>query len=435
MAARRRFGSVRRLRSGRWQARYWSAAGNRLGAPITFATKGDAQRWLSAAETDMSRGDWHDPRLGEVPFREWADRWLATKTPKLQPATVDLYRYLLRVHLVPRFGAMPVGRITAVEVQGWLADLHQTKLSANTVAKAYRVLKGTIDGAVDAGLIARSPCTLKGASTEHQAEMRVATPEQVAALASAVGPRWETLVFTAAYSGLRWGELAGLRRDDVDLRAGTLKVTRKLGEVNGKLSFGAPKSAAGRRTIGVPSFVVRSLDLHMALYAEPGGDGLVFPAVEGGPMRRSNFRRRVWEPATDEAGVSGLRFHDLRHTAATLAAASGTSLKALMARIGHASAAAALRYQHVIDGQDAGIVRYLERFGGDPSVPSRAHDDAPEAVPGGHVVGTPEDPTTTTEEPQRPDLDFRGGDERTRTADPLLAKQVLYQLSYAPVTC
>ena len=103
-----------------------------------------------------------------------------------------------------------------------------------------------------------------------------------------------------------------------------------------------------------------------------------------------------------------------------------------MARIGHASAAAALRYQHVIDGQDADIVRYLERFGGDPSVPSRAHDDAPEAVPGGHVVGTPEDPTTTTEEPQRPDLDFRGGDERTRTADPLLAKQVLYQLSYVP---
>ena len=85
----------------------------------------------------------------------------------------------------------------------------------------------------------------------------------------------------------------------------------------------------------------------------------MFPAMEGGPMRRSNFRRRVWEPATAEVGVSGLRFHDLRHTAATLAAASGTSLKALMARIGHASAAAALRYQHVIDGQDADIVRYL----------------------------------------------------------------------------
>ena len=97
-------------------------------------------------------------------------------------------------------------------------------------------------------------------------------------------------------------------------------------------------------------------------------------------MRRSNFRRRVWVPATAEVGVTGLRFHDLRHTAATLAAASGTSLKALMARIGHASTAAALRYQHVIDGQDAEIVHYLERFGDEPPVPSRAHDDPPETV-------------------------------------------------------
>ena|SRR5438105_14639042 len=103
-----------------------------------------------------------------------------------------------------------------------------------------------------------------------------------------------------------------------------------------------------------------------------------------------------------------------------------------MARIGHASAAAALRYQHVIDGQDADIVRYLERFGGEPPVPSRAHHDASESVPGGHAVGTPGDPTVPTEDAQRPDLDLRGGDERTRTADPLLAKQVLYQLSYVP---
>ena len=142
----------------------------------------------------------------------------------------------------------------------------------------------------------------------------------------------------------------------------------------------------------MPSFVARSLAMHIDLYALPGGEGLVFPSADGQPMRRSNFRRRVWEPATAEVGMTGFRFHDLRHTAATLAAASGTSLKALMARIGHASAAAALRYQHVIDGQDADIVRYLERFGEEPPVPSRAHDDTPETVLGGHAVGTPSDP-------------------------------------------
>ncbi len=132
---------------------------------------------------------------------------------------------------------------------------------------------------------------------------------------------------------------------------------------------------------------------HIDLYALPGDDGLVFPSTDGEPMRRSNFRRRVWEPATAEVGMTGFRFHDLRHTAATLAAASGTSLKALMARIGHASVAAALRYQHVIDGQDADIVRYLERFGEEPPVPSRAHDDTSMPISGGHVVGTPAGPS------------------------------------------
>jgi len=151
----------------------------------------------------------------------------------------------------------------------------------------------------------------------------------------------------------------------------------------------------------------------------------VFPSADGQPMRRSNFRRRVWEPATADVGMSGFRFHDLRHTAATLAAASGTSLKALMARIGHASAAAALRYQHVIDGQDADIVRYLERFGEEPPAPSLAHDDTAETVVGGHAVGTPSDPAVVTDERDTGDQALRGGDDGTRTHDPLLAKQVL----------
>ncbi len=105
-----------------------------------------------------------------------------------------------------------------------------------------------------------------------------------------------------------------------------------------------------------------------------------------------------------------------------LAAASGTSLKALMARIGHASAAAALRYQHVIDGQDAEIVRYLERFGEESPVPSRASDDASVTDSSWHVRGTRHAPALTTDEPQRSDQPLSGGDDRTRTGDPLLAK-------------
>ena len=177
----------------------------------------------------------------------------------LQESTADLYAYLLRLHVMPHFGPVAVGRITAVDVHTWLADLHRTNLGANSVAKVYRLLKGVMAGAVDAGLIARSPCTIKGASTEREREMRIATPEQVAAIAAAVGARWEALVFTAAYSGLRSGELADLRRGDITFDTNNIYVTRELGEVNGRLSFSPPKSTAGRRSVGSPSFVARSL--------------------------------------------------------------------------------------------------------------------------------------------------------------------------------
>ncbi len=119
-----------------------------------------------------------------------------------------------------------MGRIATVDIGKWLADLHGTHLSPNTVAKAYRVLKGVMGAAVDAGLIARSPSTIKGAGTEQDEEMRISAPEEMAALAAAVGPTWEAIVFAAAYGGLRWGELAGLRRRDINFVTNTISVTR-----------------------------------------------------------------------------------------------------------------------------------------------------------------------------------------------------------------
>jgi integrase len=101
---------------------------------------------------------------------------------------------------------------------------------------------------------------------------------------------------------------------------------------------------------------------HLGVYAEAGPEGLVFSAARGGPIRRSNFTRRVWIPATRAAGVKGLRFHDLRHTAATLAVAAGASTRELMVRMGHSSSAAALRYQHVMADRDAAIAAALDEL-------------------------------------------------------------------------
>jgi len=201
---RRSFGSLRQLPSGRWQARYRDAAGKSHTAPETFATRPQAARFLAQVETDLARGEWTDPRAGRVAFAEWAGRWQATTT-NLRPNTRALHGYLLRRFLLPAFADTPLADLDLMAVRSWLADLEGAAVSPNTVAKAYRLLARIMDTAVEAGLIVRNPCSVKGAATEHAAEMRVATVAQVAALAQAIHPRFRALVLVAAYAGLRWG--------------------------------------------------------------------------------------------------------------------------------------------------------------------------------------------------------------------------------------
>lgn len=369
MTGRRRFGAVRKLKSGRWQVRYRDPVTDQLRpAPQTFPTKTEAGRWLSMLEADMLRGAWLDPAEGEMRFDELAERWFATKI-HLRETTKLQYRYLLDKHVLPFFGDRPIGGVSVLDVQTWLAERKaKTKLSSNSVAKAYKVLRMVMETAVDAGLILRSPCRVKGAATERLPEMQAATPEEVAAIASNVEPRWQALILMAAYSGLRWGELAGLRQKHLDPLHKKVRVVEQLLEINGHLMFAPPKTSAGVRTVALPPFLVEVMVEHVARYSQPGPDGLVFVMPEGTPLRRENFRRRVWCPAVAAVGMKGFRFHDLRHTNATLAAESGASLRSLMARLGHASAAAAIRYQHKLEGQDAKIADFLDNIGRSASV-------------------------------------------------------------------
>jgi integrase len=139
-------------------------------------------------------------------------------------------------------------------------------------------------------------------------------------------------------------------------------VAEQVAEVNGQLIPGPPKTEAGRRTVTLPAVAAVALAEHLAEFADPGPEGLVFPASEGGYLRRSNFRRRWWLRATRAAGVEGLRFHDLRHSAATLALAAGANTRELMERMGHTSPAVALRYQHVMAGRDQAIAAALDEL-------------------------------------------------------------------------
>jgi hypothetical protein len=204
---RRRFGSVRRLPSGRWQVRYRTGDGRQHTAPETFATKTEATRHLAQVETDLGRGQWSDPRLGRTTFSAWAARW-ETTTVNLRANTRATYRNLLHRYLLPTFGPMRLADLDAMAVRAWLAKLQRDGVGASTRAKSYRLLSRILGTAIESGYLTRNPCNIRGAAAEPAPEMRFATVAEVAAVADAIPPRFRALVLVAAYTGLRWGELA-----------------------------------------------------------------------------------------------------------------------------------------------------------------------------------------------------------------------------------
>jgi integrase len=182
-------------------------------------------------------------------------------------------------------------------------------------------------------------------------------------LSTLMPPRYRVLVLFAAFTGLRWGELAALRIRDVDLGVGVVHVVRKFAEMNsGQRVVGRPKSDAGFRTVALPSVLAAAVAEHVAAFGGDDVDALLFRGPQGAPLRRNNFHRSVrWADCVAAAGPSeGFRFHDLRHTGNTLAAASGASTRELMHRMGHASMRAALIYQHATNDRDREIAAALD---------------------------------------------------------------------------
>jgi integrase len=341
----RSFGSIRKLPSGRWQARYRGADGLLHSAPRTFSYKADASKWLTLTEAELLGGRWTDPDAGRVPFAEYAASWLDER-PGLRPKTLQLYRWLLRAHLQGKFGPRTIASITEADVRRWRADLLSAGVSPVTAAKAYRLFKGILATAVDDGLIARNPCRVKGASVEKSPERPVLTVAQVYKLADAVGPRYRALILLACFCGLRWGELAGLQRRDIDTKRKTVRVARQLCEVPGQPPFFAPpKSDAGKRLVAIPSVILPDVLSHLDGLTPPAADALLFTSPAGMPLRHTNFRRRVWLPALAVAGLD-VHLHDLRHTGNQLVAEAGANPRELMERMGHSTSRAALIYLH-----------------------------------------------------------------------------------------
>ncbi len=375
MTKKRRFGRVRRLPSGRWQARYAGPDGIDRPADQTFAGKTDAEVWLTLKEAEIRSGDWVNPADGQVSLADYARIWIDER-PDLRPKTVLLYRYLLRKHIAPVLGQVAIVDLQPGQVRRWRKQLLNGGVSEVTLAKAYRLLKAVLNTALDDGAIRRNPCRIKGAGQEKSAERPTLTIPQVYALADAVEHRYRALILLAMFTSLRWGELVTLRRCDINLDARTVRVVRQFTEVNGSgLIAGPPKSAAGKRVVAIPDVITQVIQWHLSCFAEDGGEGLIFTSPEGRPLHHSNFRRRVWLPALSAAGLAGIHFHDLRHTGNTLAASAGATLRELMDRMGHDSQRAAMIYLHGSDARQHEIAGSLSKLARDELNRSGEHPE------------------------------------------------------------
>ncbi len=366
---KRQFGNIRKLPSGRYQARYTGPDGHTYGPAaltngqaLTFQTKGDADDWLSLRRSEILRNDWLPPAAptaAPVTLREYAEAWLVHRD--LEDRTRDLYARLLRNHVFPTFGTVPVPDVTPAAVRTWHTSLSE-RTGPTARAHAYALLRTVMHTAVADDVIPANPCRVRGAGQTKRVKRIVpATLAELEVLTTEMPERYQLLVLFAAWCGLRFGELAELRRSDVDVTNGVIHIRRSVVRTDAGRKVKDPKSEAGKRAVALPPHLLPLVKDHLHQHAEMGRDGLLFPAVNGGQLAPSTLYRSFY-PARERAGRPDLRFHDLRHTGAVLAASTGATLAELMARLGHSTPGAALRYQHAAQDRDRVIAAALSQL-------------------------------------------------------------------------
>lgn len=371
-AGKRYFGNVRKLPSGRFQARYTGPDGRTYsarrenGQALTFETNGDAESWLSLRHSEILRKDWLPPTAPKTKpptVQEFTDRWLAQRD--LAVRTREHYTQLLRHHVYPTLGEVPITTLTAADVRTWHASLGAAT-GPTARAHAYGLLRTVLNTAVADDLIPANPCRVRGAGQSKRVKkIAPASLPELEVLVKAMPAKYHLMVLLGAWCALRFGELAEIRRSDVDVEAEVLHVRRGVVRTKTGRQVKGPKSEAGKRTVAIPPHLMPLVREHLLEYAAPGRDGLLFPAGHGEQLAPSTLYK-VYYPAREKAGREDLRFHDLRHTGATLAAVSGATIAELMARLGHSTPAAALRYQHAAQDRDRVIADALSKLAATP---------------------------------------------------------------------
>lgn len=288
---------------------------------------------------------------------------MESRRPAARATTWAAQSLVYRSLIEPAFPGYRPGAVTQPMVEAWVAALTlENALAPATTRKAYQVLTRILGGAVDADLINRSPCRGITLPAVERREVRFLNPAEVARLADVIDPRYRAPVLVGAYGGLRVGEMGALRLSRFDRRRRVLRVEETLAEISGVLSFQPPKTRASRRTVRLPRPVAEELGAHIdALPATVERESLLFRTPEGGPLRLPSWRRRFWQPAVDRADLTGLRIHDLRHTAVALWIATATNPKQISVRAGHTSVSFTLdRSGHIVEDADDLLMNRLE---------------------------------------------------------------------------
>jgi integrase len=356
------FGSVDKLATG-YRARYFGPDGRRYKAPTLFLTKREARSWLSLRQSEIIRKAWVPPEAAEqkvtrTTFADYAERWLAHRD--LKDRTREHYRALLDDHLIDAFGTLPLSSITSDDVRTWHAKMG-TK-TPTLRAHCYGLLRTILGTAASDGKIAVNPCVIRGAGSARRVhKIRPATLDELEIIATAMPAQYRALILLASWCALRFGELTELRRMDVDLTDEVIRVRRGVVRLGDGFQVTTPKSDAGVRDVAIPPHLLPALEDHLAKYVGKARNSLLFPAQHGGHLAPATLYRQFYK-ARAAAGCDDLRFHDLRHSGAVLAAATGASLAELMARLGHSTPAAAMRYQHAAQGRDREIAALLSKL-------------------------------------------------------------------------
>jgi integrase len=363
-------GSITKRKDGRWMARYtvYTAKGPKR-RHIYGRTRKEAADKLAKVLSDRTEGIIYDDE--NMTVGEYLDRWLkGTVYGSVRQSTYDRDTNLVNNHLKPALGRIKLKKLSPAHVQGFYRDRLDSGLSASTVHKMRAILHKALARAVVWHMVPRNVTEAVEPPQPAPKEMRPLSPTEARRLLDAAGgERFEALYVLAVTTGMRQGELLALRWQDVDLENATISVRRTLTRDGGRVTIGEPKTKKSRRSIRLTPQAKEALEEHLKLQlrdVEILGDryddrGLLFATDTGAPVNPSNLRKRSFTPLLKKAGLSRIRFHDLRHTCATLLLAKGTHPKFVQELLGHATIAVTLdTYSHVIPGMGDQTARAMQ---------------------------------------------------------------------------